>query len=91
MTTAVISTCDHGIVVKIKWVIVKRDTYPRKWGLGPKASQKKMMIKQGLLDKHEKPPDNTPSTGKQDYIDNSDCGKKALVAEALQAPQLLKQ
>lgn len=38
MTTAVISTCDHGIVAKIKRVIMERDTYPRKWGLGPKVS-----------------------------------------------------
>lgn len=88
MTTAVISTCDHGIVAKIKRVIMERDTYPRKWGLGPKASQKKMMIKQGLLDKHGKPTDNTPATWKQDYIDYTDSGKKALVAEAVQAPQL---
>ncbi len=35
MTTAVMSTCDHGIVAKIKRVIMERDTYPRKWGLGP--------------------------------------------------------
>jgi hypothetical protein len=37
MTTAVIATCDHGIVAKIKRVIMERDTYPRKWGLGPKV------------------------------------------------------
>ncbi|KAF3833593.1 hypothetical protein F7725_024797 [Dissostichus mawsoni] len=36
MTTAVISTRDHGVVAKIKRVIMERDTYPRKWGLGPK-------------------------------------------------------
>ncbi|XP_038631607.1 H/ACA ribonucleoprotein complex subunit DKC1 isoform X4 [Scyliorhinus canicula] len=69
MTTAVISTCDHGIVAKIKRVIMERDTYPRKWGLGPKASQKKMMIKQGLLDKHGKPSENTPESWKKDYVD----------------------
>lgn len=67
---------------------MERDTYPRKWGLGPKASQKKMMIKQGLLDKHGKPTDNTPATWKQDYIDYSDSGKNTLVTEAVQAPQL---
>ena len=38
MTTSVIATCDHGIVAKIKRVIMERDTYPRKWGLGPKVS-----------------------------------------------------
>ena len=37
MTTATIATCDHGVVAKIKRVIMERDTYPRKWGLGPKV------------------------------------------------------
>ncbi|XP_028671924.1 H/ACA ribonucleoprotein complex subunit DKC1 [Erpetoichthys calabaricus] len=69
MTTAVISTCDHGIVAKIKRVIMERDTYPRKWGLGPKASQKKMMIKQGLLDKYGKPNESTPANWKGEYVD----------------------
>jgi len=69
MTTAVISTCDHGVVAKIKRVIMERDTYPRKWGLGPKASQKKMMIKQGLLDKRGKPNGSTPGDWKEGYVD----------------------
>uniref|UniRef100_A0A8C6ZBF3 H/ACA ribonucleoprotein complex subunit DKC1 n=1 Tax=Nothoprocta perdicaria TaxID=30464 RepID=A0A8C6ZBF3_NOTPE len=67
MTTAVISTCDHGVVAKIKRVIMERDTYPRKWGLGPKASQKKIMIQKGLLDKHGKPNENTPDSWKKEY------------------------
>ncbi|XP_053700727.1 H/ACA ribonucleoprotein complex subunit DKC1 [Synchiropus splendidus] len=71
MTTAVISTCDHGVVAKIKRVIMERDTYPRKWGLGPKASQKKMMIQKGLLDKHGKPNGSTPSAWKEGYVDYS--------------------
>lgn len=62
MTTVVISTCDHGIIGKIKRVIMERNTYPRKWGLGPKARQKRMMIKQGLLDKHGKPTNSTHAT-----------------------------
>lgn len=37
MTTAVMATCDHGVVAKIKRVIMERDTYPRRWGLGPKV------------------------------------------------------
>uniref|UniRef100_A0A8C9NT22 H/ACA ribonucleoprotein complex subunit DKC1 n=1 Tax=Serinus canaria TaxID=9135 RepID=A0A8C9NT22_SERCA len=69
MTTAVISTCDHGVVAKIKRVIMERDTYPRKWGLGPKASQKKMMIQKGLLDKHGKPNESTPESWKMEYVD----------------------
>ncbi|XP_041076087.1 H/ACA ribonucleoprotein complex subunit DKC1-like [Polyodon spathula] len=82
MTTAVISTCDHGVVAKIKRVIMERDTYPRKWGLGPKASQKKMMIKQGLLDKHGKPNGSTPGTWKEGYVDYS--AAKAVVGESEQ-------
>ncbi|XP_065870775.1 H/ACA ribonucleoprotein complex subunit 4-like [Euphorbia lathyris] len=60
MTTAVMATCDHGIVAKIKRVVMDRDTYPRKWGLGPRASMKKKMIAEGKLDKHGKPTDKTP-------------------------------
>ncbi|GLT95870.1 hypothetical protein SLE2022_135280 [Rubroshorea leprosula] len=60
MTTAVMATCDHGVVAKIKRVVMDRDTYPRKWGLGPTASMKKKLIAEGKLDKHGKPNDNTP-------------------------------
>ena len=35
MTTASMSTCDHGVVAKIKRVVMERDVYPRQWGLGP--------------------------------------------------------
>jgi len=60
MTTAVMATCDHGIVAKIKRVVMDRDTYPRKWGLGPRASMKKKLIAAGKLDKHGKPNGSTP-------------------------------
>ncbi|XP_021749223.1 H/ACA ribonucleoprotein complex subunit 4-like [Chenopodium quinoa] len=61
MTTVVMATCDHGIVAKIKRVIMDRDTYPRKWGLGPRASMKKKLIAEGKLDKHGKPNEQTPA------------------------------
>ncbi|TVU37658.1 hypothetical protein EJB05_10984, partial [Eragrostis curvula] len=61
MTTAVMATCDHGAVAKIKRVVMDRDTYPRKWGLGPVALKKKKLIAEGLLDKHGKPNEKTPS------------------------------
>ncbi|KAK9122679.1 hypothetical protein Sjap_012281 [Stephania japonica] len=61
MTTAVMATCDHGVVARIKRVVMDRDTYPRKWGLGPRASLKKKLISEGKLDKHGKPNENTPS------------------------------
>ncbi|XWS57120.1 hypothetical protein CRYUN_Cryun09bG0144300 [Craigia yunnanensis] len=60
MTTAVMATCDHGVVARIKRVVMDRDTYPRKWGLGPTASMKKKLIVEGKLDKHGKPNDSTP-------------------------------
>merc|ERR1711971_285374 len=58
-----------GVVAKIKRVVMERDTYPRKWGLGPKASIKKEMIKGGLLDKHGKANENTPKDWKSAYVD----------------------
>ena len=60
MTTAVMMDCDHGCVAKIKRVIMDRETYPRRWGLGPRAQQKKEMIKSGQLDPHGKPNESTP-------------------------------
>ena len=45
MSTADMASCDHGVVAKIKRVIMERDTYPRRWGLGPKAQEKKKMVK----------------------------------------------
>lgn len=69
MTTATMMTCDHGVVAKIKRVIMERDTYARKWGLGPVASKKKNMIKQGLLDQYGKPNEKTPSDWRKGYAD----------------------
>ena len=37
MTASVMTSCDHGVVAKLKRVIMERDTYPRQWGLGPHA------------------------------------------------------
>jgi H/ACA ribonucleoprotein complex subunit 4 len=60
MNAAVMATCDHGCVAKVKRVIMERDTYPRKWGLGPTAQAKKRLISEGKLDKHGKPNEQTP-------------------------------
>jgi H/ACA ribonucleoprotein complex subunit 4 len=66
MTTAVMATCDHGVVAKIKRVIMEHDTYPpRRWGLGPMATRKKGLIKKGKLDMHGKQNDKTP----KDYLE----------------------
>eukprot|EP00884_Botryococcus_braunii_P015536 jgi/Botrbrau1/2666/Bobra.0203s0014.2 len=61
MTTSVMATCDHGTVARIKRVIMERDTYPRRWGLGPQAQKKKELKEQGKLDKHGRPTEDTPS------------------------------
>eukprot|EP00980_Cylindrotheca_fusiformis_P003707 scaffold822_cov130-Cylindrotheca_fusiformis.AAC.2 len=71
MTTAVMATVDHGVVAKIKRVIMERDVYPRRWGLGPMAQRKKSLIKDGKLDKHGKPNEKTPSDFLESYKDYS--------------------
>ena len=65
MTSSVLASCDHGIVCKTKRVIMDRETYPRKWGLGPYALQKKKLIKEGKLDKYGKVNENTPEEYKK--------------------------
>jgi H/ACA ribonucleoprotein complex subunit 4 len=40
MTTSTLATCDHGIVARTKRVIMDRDTYEKKWKLGPFAKKK---------------------------------------------------
>ncbi|GAB0095472.1 H/ACA ribonucleoprotein complex subunit 4 [Sergentomyia squamirostris] len=71
MTTATMASCDHGVCAKIKRVIMERDVYPRKWGLGPKASAKKALIAAGKLDKHGRPNENTPKEFLTSYVDYS--------------------
>ncbi|KAA8499136.1 Centromere/microtubule-binding protein CBF5 [Porphyridium purpureum] len=66
MTSAIMATCDHGVVARIKRVIMERDTYPRRWGLGPTASKKKQMIKDGQLDKHGRKNEKTPDSWKKE-------------------------
>uniref|UniRef100_A0A182WAR9 Uncharacterized protein n=1 Tax=Anopheles minimus TaxID=112268 RepID=A0A182WAR9_9DIPT len=76
MTTATMAGCDHGVVAKIKRVIMERDTYPRKWGLGPKALMKKQLIASGKLDKYGKPNENTPKDWLNSYTDFNQSSKQ---------------
>nr|XP_042904264.1 H/ACA ribonucleoprotein complex subunit 4 isoform X2 [Parasteatoda tepidariorum] len=69
MTTSTIASCNHGVIAKLKRVVMERDTYPRKWGLGPTATLKKKMVKDGLLDKYGKPNENTPADWSSVYSD----------------------
>ncbi|KAF0906926.1 hypothetical protein E2562_013310 [Oryza meyeriana var. granulata] len=88
MTTAVMATCDHGAVAKIKRVVMDRDTYPRKWGLGPVALKKKKMVAEGLLDKHGKPNEKTPA----EWLRNValPTGGDAMIASIAAAPEEVK-
>lgn len=79
MTTATMSSCDHGVCAKIKRVIMDRDLYPRKWGLGPKASQKKALVAAGKLDKYGRPNENTPAEWLTGYVDYSALSNGATV------------
>jgi len=67
MNTAIIATCDHGIVAKTKRVIMDRETYPKKWGYGEYAVKKKKMVEEGKLDKFGKVNDKTPKDWKDKF------------------------
>jgi H/ACA ribonucleoprotein complex subunit 4 len=81
MTTPVMATVDHGVVAKIKRVVMERDTYPRRWGLGPVAQKKKAFIKEGKLDKYGRPNAATPV----DYKAQLMAGAKAVTSSAATA------
>ncbi|TLD19811.1 hypothetical protein PspLS_09555 [Pyricularia sp. CBS 133598] len=71
MSTVEISSCDHGVVAKVKRCIMERDLYPRRWGLGPVAGEKKKLKADGKLDKFGRPNEATPSKWTQSYKDYS--------------------
>ncbi|KAK9375078.1 pseudouridine synthase [Lipomyces chichibuensis] len=71
MSTVELSTCDHGVVAKVKRCIMERDTYPRRWGLGPVAIEKKKLKTEGKLDKYGRTTDATPVAWKNAYVDLS--------------------
>jgi len=60
MTSSSMASCDHGVVAKIKRVVMERDLYPRKWGLGKVAKLKKRLMKEGLLSDKGKANEKTP-------------------------------
>ncbi|KAK7912032.1 hypothetical protein PG985_014513 [Apiospora marii] len=69
MSTVEMSTCDHGVVAKVKRCIMERDLYPRRWGLGPQATEKKKLKASGKLDKYGRPNESTPAAWKSGYKD----------------------
>lgn len=71
MSTVELSTCDHGVVAKVKRCIMERDLYPRRWGLGPVALEKKKLKSAGRLDKYGRTNEATPAKWKSEYKDYS--------------------
>ncbi|TLD29882.1 Serine/threonine-protein kinase [Venturia nashicola] len=69
MSTVELSSCDHGVVAKIKRVIMERDLYPRRWGLGPVAQEKKKLKADGKLDKYGRANEKTPAKWNEEYKD----------------------
>ncbi|SMY26971.1 unnamed protein product [Zymoseptoria tritici ST99CH_1A5] len=72
MSTVELSSCDHGVVAKVKRCIMERDLYPRRWGMGPVATEKKKMKESGKLDKYGRSNEATPAAWKQEYKDFND-------------------
>lgn len=85
MATADMAHCDHGVVAKIKRVVMDRDTYPRKWGLGPKAQEKKALIAAGKLDKYGRPNEATPAGWTQDAPAQQNGGAAVVAVAAVAA------
>ena len=83
MTSEEMVTCEYGVVASIKRVIMDKDLYPRKWGLGPHAQMKKKLVAEGKLEKYGKPNDKTPEDFKKQvpYIKHE---KKGGVAELVE-------
>jgi H/ACA ribonucleoprotein complex subunit 4 len=91
MSTVDLSTCDHGVVAKVKRCIMERDTYPRRWGLGDKAQEKKKLVKAGKLDKHGRKIDGvTPVEWTKGYVDYS-AGQQQNGAPVNTSPSFLEE
>lgn len=91
MSTVEMSTCDHGVVAKVKRCIMERDLYPRRWGLGPVALEKKKMKADGKLDKFGRPNDATPAKWTSEYKDFSMTDASAAAAAAAPATKVVEE
>ncbi|KAF2026073.1 centromere/microtubule-binding protein-like protein cbf5 [Setomelanomma holmii] len=91
MSAVEMSSCDHGVVAKIKRVIMERDLYPRRWGMGPVATEKKKMKEAGTLDKFGRPNEKTPAKWNAEYKDfnRTDDGTSQPVAETTSRSEVL--
>jgi len=93
MSAVEMTSCDHGVVAKIKRVIMERDLYPRRWGMGPVATEKKKMKEAGTLDKFGRPNEKTPAKWNAEYkdlnrtdVESAPLAETTSTAEVLAAP-----
>lgn len=70
---------------------MERDIYPRRWGLGPRAQEKKKMVKGGQLDKYGRANEATPATWKREYVDYSVTGDLSTSTPAALIPSQSEQ
>ncbi|KAJ4324212.1 centromere/microtubule-binding protein cbf5 [Neodidymelliopsis sp. IMI 364377] len=91
MSAVEMTSCDHGVVAKIKRVIMERDLYPRRWGMGPVATEKKKMKEAGTLDKFGRPNEKTPAKWNTEYKDfnRTDVETTAPLAETTSTSEVL--
>ncbi|OTA67280.1 putative rRNA pseudouridine synthase [Hypoxylon sp. EC38] len=85
MSTVEMSSCDHGVVAKVKRCIMERDLYPRRWGLGPTATEKKKLKASGKLDKYGRANEATPAKWTSEYKDYSAPAPTDATAQTLAA------
>ncbi|TGJ80906.1 hypothetical protein E0Z10_g7857 [Xylaria hypoxylon] len=82
MSTVEMSSCDHGVVAKVKRCIMERDLYPRRWGLGPTATEKKKLKASGKLDKFGRANEQTPAKWTAEYKDYAPLAESAATPAA---------
>lgn len=71
MTSEQIALNDYGMVTKTKRVIMERNTYPQRWGLGQIASEKKRLIEEGKLNQDGTTNEATPESWKNRFCDTA--------------------
>ncbi|KAK4227588.1 putative rRNA pseudouridine synthase [Podospora fimiseda] len=92
MNQVQMATLPNGVVAKVKRCIMDRDLYPRRWGLGPVAAEKKKMKADGKLDKYGRANEKTPAKWTESYTDfGAPAGEPAAIqAETAPAINLSK-
>lgn len=86
MSSFDLANCSHGVIAKIKRNIMDRDVYPRKWGIGPVASQKTTLKGQGKLNKYGLPNEGTPKWWNENYVDYGHAAQSMTSGTGLSPP-----